>query len=418
MSLHPHRAEQLSTFAAVARAVASNSFYRTKFAGIDPAATLTWADFRRLPFTTKADLAADQAAHPPYGSNLTDQPAAYRRLHQTSGTSTGRPLRWLDTPESWAWVVDSWWDGLAGCVNLRDDDRVFFPFSFGPFLGFWAGFEAVVKHGLMALPGGGMSSTARLKHLLEHNATVICGTPTYALHLAETAAAEGIDLASSSVRAVVVAGEPGGSIPATRSRIETAFGARVFDHYGLSEVGPVAFEAEDSPGLLRVLEHRFIVEVLDPNGDHEVNEGEVGEVVVTNLGRYACPVIRYRTGDLVKAAYHDGSLCFASGVIGRADDMIHVRGNNLYPSAVEAVVRRFAEVAEFRLVIDDRGPMTDLRIEIEPTPTADAKRVCEAVARELRDVLLFRAAVVSVPPGSLPRFELKAKRVIRANGAT
>lgn len=394
-----------------------NPFYRAKFtaAGVANRPVRTWDDFLHLPFTTKDELLADQAAHPPYGTNLTFELKKYRRVHQTSGTSTGRPLRWLDTPQCWRWLVARWEHGFRLAVGTRDDDRFFFPFSFGPFLGFWAAYDAVADHGLMALPGGGMTTTARIKYLLEHRATVVCCTPTYALHMAETAAAEGIDLAGSDVRAVVVAGEPGGSIPPTRSRIEAAFGARVCDHYGLSEVGPVAFEPDESPGLLKVLETAFIVEVLEPGGDREVGDGEVGEVVVTNLGRYASPVIRYRTGDLVRAAYRDGDLHFAGGVLGRADDMIHVRGNNLYPSAIEAVVRRFPEVVEFRLVVDDSGPLADLRLEIEPHPAADHKRVCDGIGRALRDELLFRTDVVPVPPGSLPRFELKAKRLVRTN---
>lgn len=420
MSRHAERADRRERQVAAYRtthhrAVSTNRFYRAKFmaAGCADRPVRTWDDFRRLPFTTKAELAQNQAEHPPYGTNLSCPPDAYRRLHQTSGTSTGRPLRWLDTPESWHWLVDGWRDGLMVAVGLTDADSVFFPFSFGPFLGFWAGFEAVVKEGVTALPGGGMPTSTRLRYLLEHRATVVCCTPTYALHMAETAADAGIDLAASDVRAVIVAGEPGGSIPATRSRIEAAWGARVFDHYGLSEVGPVAFETHAAAGLLRVLETRFVVEVLEPDGDREVDDGETGEVVVTNLGRSTSPVIRYRTGDLVRPTHRNGELFFNGGVIGRADDMIHVRGNNLYPSAIEAVVRRFADVAEFRLVVDSSGPLTDLRIEIEPTGAADGDRLCKLVGQAIRDDLLFRAAVTAVPPGTLPRFEMKARRVVR-----
>lgn len=390
-------------------------FYARKFAdaGVDPAAVHNWDEFRRLPFTTKAELVSDQSLHPPYGSNHFSN-YAYTRLHQTSGTSTGRPLRWRDTSHDWDWIVLAWEDGLRRADILHHaDDRVFFPFSFGPFLGFWAAFEAVVRMNCLALSGGGMPTTARLKFLIEHRATAVCCTPTYALHMAETAAAEGIELAGSEVRAVIVAGEPGGSIPSTRERIETAWGARVFDHYGLSEVGPIAFEPQDRPRQMWVNEEAFIVEVLDPTGEREVREGEVGEVVVTNLGRPCAPVIRYRTGDLVRPVRHDGRLFFDGGVIGRADDMIHVRGNNLYPSAIEAVVRRFPEVVEFRLVVDDSGPLADLRIEVEPDSAADAKRVCETIGRAIRDELLFRTEVVAMPPNSLPRFEMKAKRLVR-----
>lgn len=393
------------------RTLPPTPFYRAK--GVDGSCVVTADDFRRLPFTTKAELVADQAAHPPYGTNLAGPLTGYSRGHQTSGTSTGRPLKWLDTPDSWSWLLDCWAEGFVTDVGLAPADRVFFPFSFGPFLGFWAGFEALARRGTWVIPGGGMPTAARLRYLLEHAATVVCCTPTYALHLAEVAAAEGLDLAGSPVRAVVVAGEPGGSIPATRKLIETAWGARLFDHYGLTEVGPVAFESLNTPGRLRVLTDQFIVECLEPGTDREVSPGEVGELVVTNLGRHGSPLIRYRTGDLVKLTETAAGTYLEGGVLGRADDMIHIRGNNVYPSAVEAILRRFPDVAEFRIVIDTARPLADLRLDVEPTPTADPPRLCERVTDAIQNELLFRAAVTAVPPGSLPRFEMKAKRVVR-----
>jgi phenylacetate-CoA ligase len=245
---------------------------------------------------------------------------------------------------------------------------------------------------------------------MEHRATVVCCTPTYALHLAELAATEGIDLANSPVRIVLVAGEPGGSIPATRARIETVWGARVIDHYGMTEIGPVAIEPANNPQRLLVLESQYIAEVLEPNGAAPCAPGQPGELVLTNLGRLGSPILRYRTGDIVHAERTEAGLMLHGGVQGRTDDMIHVRGNNLYPSAIEAVVRRFPEVAEFRIVVDRRGPLTDLRIEVEPTQPHE--RIAEAVARAIRDDLLFRVEVVSVAPGTLPRHEMKARRVV------
>lgn len=410
------RSAQLARLRVLLSRLASNRFYAAKFAaaGVDPTAVRTWDDYRRLPFTAKSEFAADQLEHPPYGTNLSRDVSAYHRLHQTSGTSSGRPLRWLDTPDNWRWVVGCWWQGLDEGVGVTAADRVYFPFSFGPFLGFWAAFEAVAAAGVFALSGGGLPTTARLKQMLEHRATVVCCTPTYALHLAATAAHEGIDLAGSSVRALIVAGEPGGSISATRERIAAAWGARVFDHYGLTEVGPVAFELIDTPSRLAVREWAYVAEVLEPGTDNEVPAGGVGELVLTNLGRFDSPVIRYRTGDLVRPTIdHRGRLVLDGGVIGRADDMIHVRGNNLYPSAIEAVLRRFPDVAEFRLVVVEAGPLADLRIEIEPTTAERGEALCKAIGQAVRDDLLFRADVVAVPPGTLPRFEMKARRLVR-----
>ncbi len=394
---------------------ARSGFYSQKYAaaGVDPSSVRSLDDFHTLPFTTKAEIAADQSAHPPYGTNLSRPVREYSRVHQTSGTTTGRPLRWLDTAESWNWILDCWWLGFRDCVGLTRDDRVFFPFSFGPFLGFWAAFEAVTRAGHFAISGGGMPSTARLQTILEHRATVICCTPMYALHLAEVAEREKIDLANAGVRAVVVAGEPGGSLPAVRERIAAAWGARVFDHYGLTEVGPVAFETVDRPNEMRLLESEFFVEVIDPATGVSA---ETGELVLTNLGRTASPLIRYRTGDLVTLnSKRDASGCrsIAGGILNRADDMLHIRGNNLYPSAIEAVIRRFREVVEFRIVVDRSEALSDLRIEIEPAEGTDATKLVHAVGRAIRDDLLFRADVSAVAPGTLPRFELKSRRLVR-----
>lgn len=394
-----------------------NGFYRRKFAGIAAGEVRTASDFSRLPFTTKAELAADQAEFRPYGTALSFPLDRYCRLHQTSGTSTGHPLRWLDTPESWEWLLGCWRVSFA-FMDLSPRDKVFFPFSFGPFLGFWSAFEAATRAGFLCIPAGGMTSTARLRFLIEHQCTIVFATPTYALHLAELATAEGIDLAKSAVRTLVVAGEPGGSIATTRSRIEAVWGARVLDHYGMTEVGPVAIEAVDQPGMMYLLESEYLAEVLTPGGDSPTPDGELGELVITNLGRSGSPLIRYRTGDLVRIATSPDPRGrtwrrLEGGITGRIDDMIHVRGNNLYASAIEAIIRRFPQAIEYRIVIDRSGPLPDLRIEVEPT-SGDGSDLAEAVGRAVRDELLFRVDVRAVPPNSLPRFEMKARRVIRS----
>jgi phenylacetate-CoA ligase len=386
-----------------------NAFHATRFAESD----LT--DFARLPLTTKADLLRDQADTPPYGTALTYPPHRYCRLHQTSGTA-GRPLRWLDTRESWRWMLGCW-DTMFAMIGLRPDDRLFFAFSFGPFLGFWTAFEAALRSGCFCLPAGGLSSGARLRLLLDNEATMVFCTPTYALRLAEVARQEGIDLAASPVRALVVAGEPGGSIPATRARIEAAWGARVFDHSGMTEIGPMAIECRDNPAGLHVLEDDYIAEVIDPATGQPQPPGQVGELVLTNLGRLGSPLIRYRTGDLVRV---DPQPCpcgsrfvrLEGGILGRSDDMIHLRGNNVYPGALEALLRRFPEVAEYRVEVDQSAALTALRIEVEPV-NGDNGDLVERVDRAIRDEFLFRAEVRLVPTGTLPRFEMKAKRFVK-----
>jgi len=396
-----------------------NAFYTRKLAsaGLDPGALTFPRDLTRLPLTTKAELAADQAANPPWGTALTEPLARYTRYCQTSST-TGRPLRWIDTPESWQWMLDCW-KAVYRAAKIEPGDRVFFPFSFGPFLGFWAGFEAACQLGLHAIPGGGMSSQMRLAMLESVGATVLCCTPTYALRLAEVAAdSRGARPLGGTVRLIVVAGEPGGNIPATRARIEQAWGARVIDHHGLTEVGPVSFECLEAPGFLHVHEGEYICEVLDPTTGAEVGEGDAGELVLTNLGRTASPVVRYRTGDiavkrLAPCACGRSWMRLEGGILGRADDMINVRGVNVYPAAIEAVIRRFDEVAEFRTVVSRGGAMRAIRVEVDlAAGLADRPARLSSIASALREVLGLTVQVDAVEPGALPRFEMKASRFI------
>ena len=396
-----------------------NRFYVRKLAaaGVSAGDIRSLPDLVRLPFTTKSELLEDQQAEPPYGRNLTYPLSQYSRYNQTSGTM-GKPLRWLDTAASWDWALGCW-ETIYRIAGVTARDRLFFPFSFGPFLGFWTAFEAASRLGCLCLPGGGMSSAGRLRFLLDNQGTVVLCTPTYALRLAEVAREHGIPLSSStpgySVRALIVAGEPGGSIPATRARIEQAWGARVFDHAGLTEVGPAAIECAENPGGLHLLEGDYLLEVIDPDSGLALRPGEIGEMVLTNLGRWGSPVLRYRTGDSIRVDPYPcpcgrGFVRLAGGILGRTDDMLYVRGNNVYPTALEAVIRKFNEVAEYRVLAGEANELAALRIEIEPS-VPEAADLAERVGQAIRDELLFRAEVVSVPPGSLPRYELKARRI-------
>ena len=399
-----------------------NRFYASKIAQIDlPVDRLHEPTvFRRLPFTTKQELMADQQSHPPYGSDHSFPLSHYTRMHQTSGSS-GQPLRWLDTPASWDWMLGCWRQ-VYQAAQIEPSDRFFFPFSFGPFLGFWTAFEAATRYGCLALAGGGMTSLARLRFLLDNRITVVVCTPTYALRLAEVARENGVVLRRQTpgyaVRAVVVGGEPGGNIPATRRQIEDAWQARVFDQSGMTEIGPVTCECVQ--GGMHILEGDFLPEVIDTRSAEPVPPGQVGELVLTNLGRLGSPLLRYRTGDLVKFDA-EGCRCgrtflrLAGGILGRTDDMIHVRGNNLYPSSLEAVIRRFPEVAEYRLSIDHKGALAEVRIAVEPVVAADGGDLAQRLAQAIREELLFRAEVEAVSPGTLPRFEMKAKRIVHEN---
>jgi len=413
MELERLREHQVRRLRALARAVyPANPFVRAKWeaAGLRSADDLHgWDDWRRLPFTSKDELVADQAARPPFGTNLTHALDRYVRVHQTSGT-TGTPLRWLETQESWDWWARCWCFVFRG-AGVGPGDRVFFPFSFGLFIGFWAGFEGARALGALAIPGGGQDSAARLAALHALGATVLVCTPSYALHLAEVARDRGIDLTKAPVRITVHAGEPGAGIPAVRARIEAGWGARAFDHAGMTEVGAYGFECAEQAGL-HVNESEFIAEVLDPATGQPSDQGEL---VLTNLGRAGSPAIRYRTGDRVRAAREPcrcgrGFMRLDGGILGRVDDMLIVRGVNVFPSAIENIVRSYAGVDEFQIEVYTRGALQEVRLLLELAGSEPSPRV---VQERLRADLGIRVDVETVPPKTLPRYELKARRLVR-----
>jgi len=394
-----------------------NPFYQRKWAKLDPAVASLEDFSRRFPFTTKEELAGDQRACPPYGGNLTYPLEKYTRFHQTSGTSSA-PLRWLDTPESWSWMLENWKE-VYRAAGVGAGDRVYFAFTFGPFIGFWLAFEAAEQLQCLCLPGGGLGSAGRLRALRENKATALCCTPSYAVRLAEVAAEEKIGLQGSAIRRIIVAGEAGGSIPATRQRLEQLWpGARVFDHHGMTETGPVSHECPARPGMLHIMESAFLAEVTGPGGA-AVAAGETGELVLTTLGRAGSPVLRYRTGDLVRPVHFDPQPCacgrhdlgLQGGILGRTDEMVIVRGVNIYPTAVEEIVRGFAEVAEYQVQVDQSASLAELILRIEPdSGCADPAALARRVQGALQAAFHLRVPVALAPSGSLPRFEMKARR--------
>jgi len=423
--IRAHQLEMLRSL--MAELLPANKFYAKKLAaqGVTFEVSTLESFSKQVPFTTKTELVEDQLAHPPFGTNLTYPLECYTRYHQTSGTS-GAPLRWLDTPENWEWMTESWTEILK-VAGLQPEDRVFFAFSFGPFIGFWLAFESAARLGCLCVPGGGLSSAARAQAILDNRITVVCCTPTYAIRLAEVAAEENINLASGQVRKLIVAGEPGGSIPAVRARLAELWpGASVFDHHGMTETGPVTFQCPAVPGVLHVMERSYFPEILEPATLRSMSAGETGELVLTTLGRTGSPLLRYRTGDLVKPvvapSQRDAKPCscgryelaLEGGILGRVDDMVVVRGVNVYPSAVEEIMRSCPGVAEYQVEIGTGQTLTELSVQLEPAP--DCGNVADLVRRLERSfetALALRVAITLAPIGALPRFEMKGKRWVR-----
>jgi phenylacetate-CoA ligase len=388
----------------VQRIVATNPFQRARL-GARPSSELA-----ALPPTTTEELVADQAAHPPFGTNLTYPLEAYTHLHQTSGT-TRHPLRVLSTAADWEWA-SACMARVFSEAGIGRDDRLALPFSFGPYLQFWSSYEGAREVGALLVPLGGMDARQRLATIREYRATAVVCTPTYALRLVEAARELELEDAFDSVRTVLCLGEPGASLPSTRRQIEAGWQARCLDHAGAAEVGGFAYPCVVGGGM-HVNEDEFACEVLEPGGEQPVAPGGQGELVLTALGRSGFPAIRYRTGDVVETAAHPCPTGHAhrwlpAGIVGRVDDMVVIRGRNVFPSAIEQTLREVDVVGEYRITFATEPDARDeVRILAEVT---DPQAVRELQER-LRDGLGLRARVVPVMPGVLPKEQLKARRV-------
>ena len=383
-----------------------NRFYQSKLRASNLPIT-SMDDLQQLPFTLKEEL-LDPENEAGFAANLTFPIDHYCRFHRTSGTR-GRPLIVLDTANDWDWWMETW-QYVLDSAALNSNDRVVMAFSFGPFIGFWSAFDAAVERGAMIAPTGSLSTIARIELIRSIEASIIFCTPSYALHMAEVAQQNKIDLTSSSVKKIIVAGEPGGSITSIRQRIESSWNAKVVDHSGASEVGPWGFADAEGKGIY-VNEAEFSAEFISLATGNPAAEGELSELVLTCLGRIGSPVIRYRTGDLVRPQWNTSGSCnfvlLDGGVLGRTDDMMIIRGVNVFPTSIEKILRGFPEIVEYRLTAFKQKSLDQLKIEIE-----DQLESPERVRSELQIQLGLRIQVECVPAGSLPRFEAKGKRFI------
>ena len=407
----------------VERADAKVPFHteRLRRAGVSADSLRSLQDIRRIPFMTRDEWMQGQLEAPPFGTMLAARPEVAIRYHTTSGTTGKTPLRVLDSMKDWDWIAEMWCYGLWG-FGVRPSDTVFIAFGYSTFIGFWGLHYACEKIGALVLPGGAMATDARVKTIMEAEATVVASTPTYALRMAQEAKTLGIDLAKGPVQRLILSGEPAGSIPATKALIEEQWGAKAGDTAGMTELGTImVFECDHQPGGTHIIEDHYIEEVVDPATDEPVPYGEMGERVVTSFGRGFIPVLRYRTRDFVVKVPHDACDCgrtfdlYEGGIRGRVDDMKLVRGTNVYPRAVEAIIRDHPEIDEFQIrLFTEEGIRDEIEVLVEiPDPAADRPRILEGLGRELAEAHEnLRFGVRLVETGTLPRFELKAKRMM------
>lgn len=405
-------------------AEARSPFHRERFAraGFRAEQIRTWDDLRRIPTMTREEWMESQAANPPYGNLPAADPEVAIRLHTTSGTTGRMPLRALDGMRDWEWISECWAYGFHA-MGVRPRDTVFIAFSYAQFIGFWGAHYANEKLGALVIPSGSLPTETRVKLIVENGATVVCATPTYVLRLAEVGRQLGLDLAGSKVATIVLSGEPSGSVPAVRRQIEAAWNARCGDSAGMTEIGTIfMYECRHQPGGCHILEDHFIEEVIDPETGRACDYGEQGERVCTSFGRGILPVLRYRTCDIVEKRPAAECTCgrtfdiYHGGIQTRVDDMHKIRGTNVYPRAVEAIVREHAEIDEFQVVLhtdpaSGRDEVT-VRCDMKPGHEAAWAALQPALAKELAEAhenLRFNLELAA--PGELPRFELKAKRL-------
>ena len=402
-------------------------FHRRRFdaAGFHPDQIKSLDDLRRLPMMTRDEWVASQKEKPLWGDLIAATPRNAIRYHLTSGSTGRQPLRALDSTRDWEWISEMWCYGAWG-FGVRPDDVVYFAFGYGSFIGFWGAHYGCEKIGALVVPGGAQTTERRIEQIIELGVTTIFSTPTYALRLWQEAVAMGVDPAASKVDKVIVSGEPAGSIPAMKRQLERGWGAKCGDTAGMTEIGTIfAFECAEQPGGTHIIEDHMYEEVINPASGEPVKYGELGERVVTSFGRGLMPLIRYRSGDIVMRVPHSNCRCgrttdiYEGGIRGRFDDMKLIRGTNVYPRAVESIVREHDSIDEFQIYVwHDENNIRDeitVRLELKPASQIGWPELSERLRKDLagaHEGLRFNLELM--PAGSLPRYELKARRLVDA----
>lgn len=404
-------------------AYARSMFYRRHWraAGFHPDMVTSLDDFKRLvPVTDKRDFLSFQEEWPTYGLTVAVGEQDIAHHAETSG-STGIPLRIPFTDydverygESW---IYGWW-----ALGIRPTDSFYFAFNWGNYAGFWSAYWGVRRLGAKVFSGGGQSTEQHVENILRLKPTVLVSTPSYALRILEVAAAMGVDLAQSSIQYTYHAGEPGPcSLASVREKLDRGYGAVSGELLGVAEVDAIAPGCRLRKGV-HMSEMSNYSWSMDPETGQEVEEGAIGESVLTTYVNSAQPLINYRTHDLVRAFNHPVCGCgctwrYLDGVVlGRSDHMVTVKGTNVYPSAVENLIAGVPGVSpHFQLVLSRQGSFDDLLIQFEPERSWSGQmgeKLAEEVVARIRDVVGVRLRAEVVPVGSIPRTDLKAKRIV------
>jgi len=417
------RALQLKKFKKIVQwAYDHSKFHRQLYAeaGMEPGDIKTFEDIAKVPEVEKAMMRDIQRKDPfPYGDALCVPLERVTEFHQTSGT-TGQAVYQPDTWQDWEWWSEAW-SYIMYAQGFRDTDRIFIPFGYNIFVAYWAGHYAGEKMGCEVVPGGVLDTKARILKMQELKATAMMATPTYVLGMADAARRDlGLDPAKDlSISKILCAGEPGASIPATKKRMEEAWGAKVYDHVGATEIGAWAYECTAQPGGPHVNEALFLAEIEDiETGEIITEPGRRGKLIMTALDREAQPCVRFDSKDIAEWAA-DPCPCgrtfrwIKGGVVGRADDITKVKGVLLAPSAIEEVVRSFSELSdEFEVIVTKKGDRDDITLKVELVPEAVDQReeVKARLVDQLRLKTNLRYNLEFHEYNALPRYLVKARR--------
>jgi len=398
-----------------------SKFHRQLYdqAGIKPEDIRSFEDIRKVPKVEKSMMRDIQRKDPfPYGDALCVPLEDVVVFRQTSGT-TGQPVYQPDTWQDWEWWAECW-SYILWAQGYRPQDRVFIPFGYNIFVAFWAGHYAAEKLGCEVVPGGVLDTKARILKIQELQATAMMATPTYVLGMAETAKSKmDLDPSRMTIEKITCAGEPGASIPSTKRRMENAWGAKVYDHAGATEIGAWSFECTEQPGGMHVNEALFLVEIEDLETGEIIDEpGRRGKMIITALDRQAQPCVRFDSKDVIE---WDDEPCpcgrttrlIKGGVVGRADDITKVKGVLLAPSAIEEVVRDLDGLGdEYEVIVEKDGDADRIKLRVEVLPEAEDQ--CQLIEDHLADQLRLktnlRYDIEICGCETLPRYEVKAKR--------
>ena len=415
-ALHLHRLQALCHYV-----YERSAFYRAKFdaAKVKPADIRTLEDFKRkVPLTDKSEFIDQQLASPPYGPTLAVPGELVVHHCETSGT-TGKPLGIPYTMYDTVRYGESWVYGMWA-LGIRPSDTFYFAFGWGNFAGFWSTYWAARRLGCRVISGGGLDTKGHINAILRLKPTVLISTPTFALRMAAVAAEMGVDVSQSSIRFTYHAGEPGPTaLPAMREQIEKAWGAKAGELLGIAEIDAFAPGCPEGDGV-HVNEMNVFTWSMDAASGREVGDGEIGENIITSYVNSAQPLLNYRSHDLVRrrarCACGRTWTKLEGAVLGRTDFMVTLRGTNVYQTAVENLIGEMPEVSNsYELILTREDENDAMTVRFEPNksiPQDQWDRVAKAMTEKIRQALHVRLECTAVAPETLPRYELKTKRII------